>query len=132
MLTQNQTITFSVAFAPQQLGALEAAIDIATNAGDFAVPISGTGITNVGMGEALPKAPLLSPNPALDYTLISHTTEIAGVVLVSAIGAEVMRMDAVGSKQVTLWLATLPNGLYYAMVTDLKGKVFKVKLLIQH
>ncbi len=132
MLTQNQTITFSVAFAPQQLGALEAAIDIATNAGDFAVPISGTGITNVGMGEALPKAPILSPNPALDYTLISHTTEIAGVVLVSAIGAEVMRMDAVGSKQVTLWLASLPNGLYYAMVTDLKGKVFKVKLLIQH
>lgn len=131
-IAPNQTITFSAAFAPQQLGNIEAEIDISSNAGYFIVPLSGTGITNVGMYEIAPKAPSLSPNPADDYTLVSHTIEIESVILMSSTGVEITRRNVVGSKQLTLWLSTLPNGMYYAMVADSMGKLFRLKLLIQH
>lgn len=132
ILAPNETLTFMVAFAPQQIGLLEAEIDISSNAGYFIVPLSGTGTTDVGLAENPLNKPIVLPNPATEFIEIRHANPIESIKLVSATGSDVLHFEATKTKQITLSVATLPNGLYHALVTDSQGETFSFKLLIQH
>ncbi len=130
-LAPSEDMAFEAAFAPQQIGLLEAEINIGSNAGYFTVPLSGTGVDNVGLTD-VENTSILHPNPAQAFTELKNTTGINELKIFNINGQLQQYNNYKNAAVASIDVSKLENGLYNLMFSDNNGQWKYVKLVVRH
>jgi len=73
----------------------------------------------------------LYPNPASDHLFIESTSTISSVRIINLLGAQVVSLESVGRKDLSIGLQQLKSGLYLVEMIDTEGTIQVEKLIVR-
>jgi hypothetical protein len=126
-----QSAVVSVAFAPLAIGLQQAEIFLTTNAGDYHVPLSGTGVDGVGIAKTPGTTLNVFPNPASSSVTITCPGKMQKVQFYNSVGQMVMVQPVNGLTQATIDVTSLTSGYYLIRLTGMDGFVENTSVVIR-